>query len=124
MDWTDFASPTGGFTRTEPFLSASLSFSTPLQAQITEWPKERDELRRRLHKTQKEATPFTHDTTPRVGPAAGFEGGDAQGRLFLEEAFVDCWTDLLMGAGWVERDELTFKEASWALVSYTVADCS
>lgn len=114
MDWTDFAD--GGFTRTEPFLTASLTFSAPVQTSITEWPKERDELRRRLQKTQKEATPFTHDTTPRVGLAANMEGADMDGRVCIEEAFVDCWSDFMMGSSWTDRDELTFKESAWALV--------
>ncbi|WOO79409.1 uncharacterized protein LOC62_02G002931 [Vanrija pseudolonga] len=118
MDWSEFAAAGGGFSRSEPFLTASLTFSAPVQSSITEWPKERDELRRRLQKTQKEATPFTHDTTPRTGPAAGFEGADSKGRIYLEEAFVDCWADLMMGAGWTDREELTFKEAAWALIEY------
>lgn len=116
MDWSDFAD--GGFTRTESYLTASLTFSAPIQSSITEWPKERDELQRRLHKTQKEATPFNYDTTPRFGRHSGVEGIDDKGRVYIEEAFIDCWTDFMMGAGWMDRDELTFKEASWALVEY------
>lgn len=116
MDWSDFAD--GGFTRTESFLTASLTFSAPIQSSITEWPKERDELQRRLHKTQKEATPFNYDTTPRVGRNSAVEGIDDKGRVYIEEAFIDCWTDFMMGAGWMDREELTFKEASWALVEY------
>lgn len=116
MDWSDFAD--GGFTRTESFLTASLTFSAPVQSSITEWPKERDELHRRLHKTQKEATPFNYNTMPRFGRNSGVEGIDDKGRVYIEEAFIDCWTDFMMGAGWMDRDELTFKEASWALVEY------
>ncbi|BEI86684.1 hypothetical protein CcaverHIS002_0700300 [Cutaneotrichosporon cavernicola] len=116
MDWSEFAS--GGFTRTENYLTASLTFSAPVQSSITEWPKERDELRRRLQKTQKEATPFNHDTTPRVGRAANMEGADNKGRIYVEEAFVDCWADFMMGGAWTDREELTFKEASWALIEY------
>lgn len=118
MDWSDFAAPSGGFSRTEPFLTASLTFSAPVQSQITEWPKERDELRRRLQKTQKESTPFNHDTTPRTGAAAALDGADSKGRVYIEEAFVDCWADFMLGSGWTDRDELTFKEASWALIEY------
>lgn len=118
MDWSDFVGPSGGFSRTEPFLTASLTFSAPVQSQITEWPKERDELRRRLHKTQKESTPFNHDTTPRTGPTASLDGADSKGRVYIEEAFVDCWADFMLGSGWTDRDELTFKEASWALIEY------
>lgn len=116
MDWGQFAD--GGFTRTEPFLTASLTFSAPVQTSITEWPKERDELRRRLEKTQKEATPFNHDTTPRTGPAASYEGADASGRVYIEEAFIDCWADFMMGTGWMDRAELTFKRSSWAIIEY------
>lgn len=118
MDWSDFAAPSGGFSRTEPFLTASLTFSAPVQSQITEWPKERDELRRRLQKTQKESTPFNHNTTPRTGASASLDGADSKGRVYIEEAFVDCWADFMLGSGWTDRDELTFKEASWALIEY------
>jgi hypothetical protein len=45
------------------------------------------------------------------------ETRDERGRVWVEEAFVDCWADLMMGAGWTDRDELTFKEANWVLVS-------
>lgn len=48
------------------------------------------------------------------------ESRDEKGRVWIEEAFVDCWADLMMGAGWVERDELTFRESNWAIVSFTV----
>jgi hypothetical protein len=124
MDWTDFASSSGGFNRTDPALSTSLTFSAPLTSQITSWPSERDEFRKRLHKAQKDATPFAYDTTPRVGIAAGGgegqrereRGVDEKGRVYVEEAWVDCWADLMMGGGWMEREELTFKEANWALV--------
>lgn len=43
---------------------------------------------------------------------------DSQGRVYVEEAFVDCWADLMMGGGWLDREELTFKEANWAIVSH------
>jgi len=119
MEWTDFAAPTGGFTRTDPVLDVSLSFATPLSSSINEWPKEREDLHRRLHKSQKAATPFNYDTTPRVGadivdPNAR---ADQHGRVYIEESFVDWWADWGIGGGWIDKDELTFREASWALVS-------
>ena len=122
MDWTEFASDQGGFNRTDPILDVSLTFSTPLATSISDWPRERAELHRRLHKSQKEATPFHYDTTPRVETEISHDFGgrtDQQGRLFVEEAFLDCWADWMMGAGWTDREELTFKEANWALVSGT-----
>jgi hypothetical protein len=118
MDWTEFASPSGGFNRTDPLLDVSLTFSPPIGESISDWPKQQEDLRRRLHKTQKEGTPFNYDTAPRVGgQAAPEQGQDAAGRVYLEEAFVDAWADLMMGAGWVEREELTFKDANWVIVS-------
>jgi hypothetical protein len=48
--------------------------------------------------------------------AAQEKGADAEGRVFVEEGFVDVWADLMMGAGWMDREELTFKEANWAIV--------
>jgi hypothetical protein len=125
MDWSEFASPLGGFQRTDPLLDETLTFSSPLSAQISDWPRERDELRRRLQKTHKEGTPFNYDTTPRFGMNAASEAGtrsDGNGRVYLEEAFVDFWADIAMGCGWVNRGELTFREASWAIVRITDND--
>ena len=120
MDWTEYASASGGFNRTESLLDVSLSFAPPIEASISEWPKERDELRRRLHRSEKDGVPFGYDTTPRVGMAVERDTGtsiDDRGRAYIEEAFVDCWADLIMGAGWMDRGELTFRQASWAIVS-------
>jgi len=122
MDWSEFASDTGGFNRTDPLLTATLSFAPPISTQISDWPKEREDLRRRLHKSQKDTVPFHYDTTPRFGVEAASGGqvatrSDGNGRVYLEEGFVDWWTDLGMGGGRIEREELTFREANWALVS-------
>lgn len=120
MNWSDFASADGGFNRTDPLLHASLDFSPPLQTSIKQWPQERQELHRRLHKSHKDAVKFEYDTTPRWGmqvPAEHDLRVDIKGRVWIEEAFVDAWADLLLGCGLVDRDELTFKEANWVLVS-------
>ena len=125
MDWTDFASPSGGFNRTDPLLDVSLAFAAPIKMSITEWPREREELQQRLHKTQKNSTPFAYDTTPRIGADVVLDDGsrsDSKGRVYVEEAFLDCWADLMMGAGWLDREELTFKEANWAIVCH-MPDC-
>lgn len=120
MNWTDFAADGGGFSRTDPHLAVSLTFAEPLANSIASWPSERDILQRKLHKSQKEAIPFHHDTSIRLGMDVDSDQGetrDEKGRVWIEEAFVDCWADLMMGTGWVEREELTFKESNWAIVS-------
>lgn len=122
MEWSDFAAPSGGFTRTNPVLDVSLSFASPLSSSIQEWPKERDDLNRRLHKSQKEATPFHYDTKPHIGVDVqdGNVRADHHGRVYIEEAFVDWWADWAIGGAWADREELTFKEANWAIVSRRV----
>jgi hypothetical protein len=120
MHWNDFAAPNGGFSRTDPLLSASLNFSPPLQSSIAQWPQERQKLHRRLHRSHKDSVRFEYDTTPlwglQVCPEHDFSV-DSKGRAWIEEAFVDAWADLMLGCGLIDRDELTFKEASWVLVS-------
>ncbi|WVO13648.1 hypothetical protein L204_101269 [Cryptococcus depauperatus] len=129
MSWTEFASPSGGFNRSDPLLDATLTFSQPIAKGIEEWPKERGELVKRLYKAQKEAVPFEWNTTPNVGMfledcnLVGIEGlggmkQDSKGRIYVEEAWVDVWCDLMMGSGWVDREELTFRESNWAIVEY------
>ncbi|WWC93117.1 uncharacterized protein L201_008084 [Kwoniella dendrophila CBS 6074] len=121
MDWTEFASPSGGFYRTEEALDVSLSFAAPIEKEITDWPKERDELRKRLHKSQKDSIPFNYDTKPCIGPNALQDSNartDNLGRVYIEEAFVDCWADFIIGTNWMDREELTFREVNWALIEY------
>lgn len=55
---------------------------------------------------QKDLPSFEYDTRPRIG-----------GEVVLEEAFVDAWADLLISAGWMEREETTLRECNWAIVS-------
>ena len=130
--WDDFASPTGGFNRTDPLLDVSLHFSRPLESTIETWPQERQDLSRRLHKVQKEAVPFNYDTTPRIGSSIANLSelgspsqslGDEHGRVFVEEAFLDFWADIVVGCGWVDRRELTFRKANWVIVSLIVQLC-
>ncbi|WVQ75289.1 hypothetical protein IAR50_004903 [Cryptococcus sp. DSM 104548] len=126
MDWSEFASDSGGFTRTDPLLSSTLSFSSPISSSIAQWPKERDQLSIRLHKAEKQSVPFDYDTTPQVGVAAEMqdrqEGGglsvDGKGRVYVEEVWVDAWADLMVGGGWIDREERTFREANWVLMEY------
>lgn len=86
-------------------------------------------MAKRLHKSQKDMVPFSYDTTPRFGAEAGWDtdgdnssgamGKDVQGRVLVEEAFIDFWADLGVGMEWVGRGEMTFREANWAFVSPT-----
>ncbi|ODN78262.1 hypothetical protein L202_03911 [Cryptococcus amylolentus CBS 6039] len=107
MDWSEFASDSGGFTRTDPLLSSTLSFAPPISSSIAQWPKDKEQLSKRLHKAEKQSTPFNYDTTPQVG-----------GRVYVEEAWVDVWCDLMVGGGWMEREERTFREANWVIMEY------
>ncbi len=116
MSWNEFAAPTGGFDRSDDALSKSLTFSPPVQTQIESWPEEREELRKKLKKSQKEMAKFDWDTTPVVGVP-----GRGKAITVIEEAFVDVWADLLLSSGWTDYDELTYREANWALVSYNRA---
>jgi len=78
-------------------------------------------MQKKLKKAHKEAIPFTWDTTPVIINARG---------AYVEEMFLDAWTDFLYGGGWTDTEELTFREANWVLVSpatngqsrYSVAD--
>lgn len=136
MDWNEFAAPSGGFNRTDPLLDISLSFSPPISSSIASWPRERDQLAKRLHKAQKDAVPFHYDTLPVFGKDVPFLGDDdgvnlggtgggeqqvdGKGGVYLEEAWVDVWADLMLGAGWMDREELTFREANWAIVRFVL----
>jgi len=108
ISWQDFASPQGGFDRSNDALSKSLLFSPPVEEQIQLWPEEREEIQKKLKKAHKEAIPFSWDTTPVIVNARG---------AYVEEMFLDAWVDLLFGGGWTDTEELTFREANWVLVS-------
>lgn len=111
MTWDAFATQDGGFDRSALALQKTLSVSPLVQEQIESWPEERDEIRRKLKKSHKEMTKFDWDTTPNV-----VNTQDQNSLAFVEVGFVDVWTDLLLSAGWSNRDELTFREANWAIV--------
>jgi hypothetical protein len=66
-------------------------------------------MQKKLKKAHKEAIPFTWDTTPVIVNARG---------AYVEEMFLDAWTDFLYGGGWTDTEELTFREANWVLVSH------
>jgi hypothetical protein len=107
LTWTDFASPAGGFDRSTTALVDSLSLEQPLlKADISHWPAER----RALHEEHVKA----------VTELPSFEGYDHALRIgeeWVEEAFMDCWADLVVGAGWGDAAELTYRRANWAIVS-------
>lgn len=39
------------------------------------------------------------------------------GELLIEEPFVDCWADILISAGWMDRSDTTLRECNWAIVN-------
>jgi hypothetical protein len=133
MSWNDFTD--AGFSRSDDPLSESLSFSPPVQSDIKAWPQrssssltthstcrgapladfnlaprrrsflDREVVRQRLAKLQKNLPSFEYDIRPRLG-----------GEVLVEEAFLDAWCDLLISGGWMDRDETTLRECNWAIV--------
>ncbi|KAF9264991.1 hypothetical protein L218DRAFT_1023055 [Marasmius fiardii PR-910] len=124
LGWDDFSA--AGFTRTDEPLSATLQFSAPISATIEGWPKEREEIGKKLKKREKTLPPFGWDTSPVVGAED-----------VIEEAFVDVFCDLIWGSGWGEglagmsgirnegvptkdglRIQLEDRECNWVLVEF------
>lgn len=66
---------------------------------------DREVVTQRIKKLQKGLPSFDYNTQPRFGP-----------QIVLEEAFVDAWADLLISAGWMDREEMTLRECNWAIV--------
>ena len=104
ISWNDFS--TSGFSRSDDPLSATLQFAAPLTTTISAWPTRQSEIRHKLKKTQKALPAFGWDTTPVLG-----------GEEAIEEGFLDVFCDLLYGSGWMDRQEQTFRDCNWALVS-------
>ncbi|KAG7087295.1 hypothetical protein E1B28_013273 [Marasmius oreades] len=124
LGWDDFS--TAGFSRNDEPLSTTLQFSSPINATIESWPKEREEIGKKLKKREKALPPFGWDTSPVVG-----------GEEVIEEAFVDVFCDLIWGSGWGEglaglsglrnegvltkdglKIQLEDRECNWALVEF------
>ncbi|CAE6482956.1 unnamed protein product [Rhizoctonia solani] len=105
MTWSDFSST--GFLREEAPLSDTLQFAAPLSSTIQTWPTASEDLHRKLKKQQKVLPTFGWETTPVAGQ-----------EWVVEEAFLDCWADLIWSSGWCEREERTHRDSSWALVDY------
>lgn len=106
LNWSDFSQ--AGFSRTDAPLSATLQFSTPLASSINTWGSQQADLHRKLKKTQKSLPPFGWDTSPVLGQ-----------EQVVEEGFIEVFTQLVYGGGWMERTETTFRDCNWALVGTT-----
>ncbi|KAF8063469.1 hypothetical protein FPV67DRAFT_1506721 [Lyophyllum atratum] len=107
LSWNDFSST--GFTRSDAPLSATLQFSSPVAKTISSWPAHSAEMSKKLKKTQKALPPFGWDTEPVVGSEE-----------VIEEAFVDVFSDLIYGGGWMdlERYEELDRDCNWALIEF------
>ncbi|KAF8666934.1 hypothetical protein RHS04_09376 [Rhizoctonia solani] len=105
MTWSDFSA--AGFMRDEAPLSETLQFAAPLSTTIQTWPTASEDLHRKLKKQQKVLPTFGWETTPVAGQ-----------EWVVEEAFLDCWADLIWSSGWSEREERTHRDSNWALVDY------
>ncbi|KAJ1304068.1 hypothetical protein OPQ81_008475 [Rhizoctonia solani] len=105
MTWSDFSA--AGFLGGEAPLSETLQFAAPLSTTIQTWPTASEDLHRKLKKQQKVLPAFGWETTPVAGQ-----------EWVVEEAFLDCWADLIWSSGWSEREERTHRDSNWALVDY------
>ncbi|KAG8824394.1 hypothetical protein FRC17_009122 [Serendipita sp. 399] len=105
LSWNDFSS--AGFTRTDEPLSVTLQFSTPVASTINSWAVQSAEIHRKLKKAQKSLPPFGWDTTPVLGREE-----------MVEEGFIEVFTSLVYGSGWMDRAEVTFRECNWAMVEF------
>ncbi|CAD6899837.1 unnamed protein product [Tilletia controversa] len=125
--WSDFA--TAGFTVNDYGLDNVLNFDDGLKEEMERWPGERAELNERLRQTQKRLPHFPYDTTPRVVASptqAALDGESAPGQgqqhmhpiSRMDETFPEVWADYLVGCGWSNRDELTHRNANFAVVQY------
>ncbi|KAG9096851.1 hypothetical protein FRC06_008265 [Ceratobasidium sp. 370] len=105
MTWSDFS--TAGFLRDDAPLSETLQFAAPLQTTIQTWPTTSEDIHRKLKKQQKVLPTFGWETTPVAGQ-----------EWVVEEAFLDCWADLIWSSGWCEREERTHRDSNWALIDF------
>ncbi|KAF8756502.1 hypothetical protein RHS01_04262 [Rhizoctonia solani] len=93
MTWSDFSA--AGFMRDEAPLSETLQFAAPLSTTIQTWPTASEDLHRKLKKQQKVLPTFGWETTPVAGQ-----------EWVVEEAFLDCWADLIWSSGGVDYKAL------------------
>ncbi|KAG8686107.1 hypothetical protein FRC08_012743, partial [Ceratobasidium sp. 394] len=105
MTWSDFS--TAGFLRDDSPLSDTLQFAAPLQTTIQTWPTTSEDIHRKLKKQQKVLPTFGWETMPVAGQ-----------EWVVEEAFLDCWADLIWSSGWSEREEGTHRDSNWALIDF------
>lgn len=122
MTWKDFSS--AGFLRDDSPLSDTLQFAAPLQTTIQTWPAVSDDIHRKLKKQQKvrsECRSWLAQVLTTSGlqvlPTFGWETTPVAGQEWVvEEAFLDCWADLIWSSGWSEREERTHRDSNWAMV--------
>jgi hypothetical protein len=103
LSWSDFSE--AGFSRSDAPLSATLQFSTPISSSINTWGSQQADLHRKLKKTQKSLPAFGWDTSPVLGQEE-----------VVEEGFIEVFTQLVYGGGWMDRTETTFRDCNWAIV--------
>ncbi|KAG9073683.1 hypothetical protein FS749_014793, partial [Ceratobasidium sp. UAMH 11750] len=105
MTWSDFS--TTGFMRDDSPLSETMVFAKPSQNTIRTWPTTFKDIQQKPKKQQKDLPAFGWDTTPM-----------ADQKWVVEEAFLDCWADLIWSSGWSEREERIYRDSNWALIDY------
>lgn len=95
----------GGFDRHPNALHDSLALGQPvLQQHLAHWPEERDALHKKLVDGQRNLPAFQEEQV-------------TVEEVVVDGSFVDVWADLLIGSGWMEEGELTYRRANWFMVS-------
>ncbi len=119
QNWSDFETAGFGAERDESGLDDVLSFDDQLKADLERWPQERAEILEKLRKTAKKLPDFPYDTSLRlVASPSTAASEDARKWSSIDESFAEVWADYLIGCGWSNRDELTHRTSSFAVVQY------
>lgn len=121
LQWSQFEQ--NGFSPADDGLNDVLAFDDLLEQDLKRWPEDRAELLEKIRKTNKAMPAFDYDTTPLVVSSPSMSG-DAQGQWEekpfsrMDDIFPEVYADILLGNGWSNRDELTHRNANFAIVQY------
>lgn len=121
LQWSQFEE--SGFSPADDGLNDVLAFDDLLEQDVKRWPEDRAELLDKIRKTNKAMPAFNYDTTPLIVSSPSMSG-DPQGQWQekpisrMDDIFPEVYADILLGNGWSNRDELTHRNANFAVVQY------
>ncbi|PWN35766.1 uncharacterized protein FA14DRAFT_46690 [Meira miltonrushii] len=121
LQWSQFEE--SGFNPADDGLNDVLAFDDLLEQDVKRWPEDRAELLDKIRKTNKAMPAFNYDTTPMVVSSPSMSG-DPQGQWQekpisrMDDIFPEVYADILLGNGWHNRDELTHRNANFAVVQF------